>query len=134
VKKIKQIMPANGEYEAVFFSYDDGDLFCEPVLCWALVSETPYAEKDDEDDEKRYIEGQVIFVNGCNIVGVYDFPQCAGIQDLHGEIGFLGYLNTRLPESARKDQMEYFKKEAAGLMAMRRSGRLPAQDRVWDSK
>ena len=130
MKKIVQIMSANGEFEAVFFSYDDGDLFCEPVLCWALVSETPYAEKDDEDDEKRYIEGQVIFVNGCNIVGVYDLPQCAGIQDLHGEIGFLGYLNTRLPEKGRGEQMEYFKKEAENLMEMRKSGRFPAHDRI----
>ena len=64
MKKIVQIMSANGEFEAVFFSYDDGDLFCEPVLCWALVSETPYAENGDESEEKRYIEGQVIFMNG----------------------------------------------------------------------
>ena len=130
MKKIVQIMPANGEYEAVFFSYDDGELFTEPVLCWALVSETPYAEKDDEDDEKRYIEGQVIFVNGCSIVGVYDLPECAGIQDLHGEIGFLGYLNTRLPEKYRREQMGYFKKEAEGLMAMRKSGPLRVHDRI----
>jgi len=54
-------MPANGEYEAVFFSYDHGDLFTEPVLCWTLISETPYAENGHESEEKRYIEGQVIF-------------------------------------------------------------------------
>ena len=130
VKKIVQIMPANGEYEAVFFSYDDGGLFTEPVLCWALISETPYAENGDESEEKRYIEGQVIFMNGCNITGVYDLPQCPGISELHGEIGFLGYLNTRLPENAKKDQMEYFKREAEGLIAMRRAGCLPAQDRI----
>ena len=123
MKKIVQIMPWPEGWEAVFFSYDDGELFCEPVLFWALVSETPYA--DDDDEEKRYIEGQVIFVNGCNIVGVYDLPQCAGIHDLHGEIGFLGYLNTRLPEKYRREQMEYFKKEAEGLMRMRKSGHLP---------
>jgi hypothetical protein len=29
MKKIIQIMPANGEYEAVFFSYDTGDLFTD---------------------------------------------------------------------------------------------------------
>jgi len=74
VKKIVQIMPWPEGWEAVFFSYDDGELFCEPVLFWALVSETPYVENDDGDEEKRYIEGQVIFVNGCNIVGVYDLP------------------------------------------------------------
>ncbi len=51
MKKIVQIMPSYGEFEAVFFSYDDGDLFCEPVLCWALVSETPYVEDGDEDEE-----------------------------------------------------------------------------------
>jgi hypothetical protein len=140
MRRILQIMQACDGWEAGFFSYDDGDLFCEPVLCWALVSETLYAGRsvprkprlegvelhnDDEDDEKRYIEGQVIFVSGCNIVGVYGLPQYPEIQDLHGEIGFLGYLNTRLPEKYRREQMEYFKKEAEGLMEMRKSGRLP---------
>ena len=42
VKKMVQIMPWPEGWEAVFFSYDDGELFCEPVLFWASVSETPY--------------------------------------------------------------------------------------------
>jgi hypothetical protein len=88
-----------------------------------LVSETPYA--DNEEEEKTYIEGQVLIVNGCNIVGVYDFPECPGIHDLHGNIGFLGYLNTRLPEKYRRQQMEYFKKEAEGLIRLRKSSHLP---------
>ena len=104
-------MQACDEWEAVFFSYDDGELFCELVLCWALVSETPYVENGDEE---RYVEGQVLVEKGSDIGGVYDLPQCAGVSDLHGEIGFLGYLNTRLPEKSRKEQMEYFKKEAGG--------------------
>ena len=74
MKKIIQIMPANGEYEAVFFSYDTGDLFTEPLLCWALISENPCAEDDDEPEEKRYIEGQVIFKNGCSITGCCTTP------------------------------------------------------------
>jgi len=86
------------------------------------VSETPYA--DNNEEEKTYIEGQVSFENGCNIVGVYDFPECPGIRDLYGNIGFLGYLNTRL-QRYRREQMEYFKKEAEGLMEVRKSGHLP---------
>jgi hypothetical protein len=123
VKKIVQITPKPEGWEAVFFSYDGGELFRESVLFWALLSETPYVDNDEE--EKTYIEGQVLFENGCNIVGVYDFPQCPGIHDLHGNIGFLGYLNTRLPEKYRRQQMEYFKKEAEGLMKIRKSGHLP---------
>jgi len=46
------------------------------------MSETPYVENDDEDEEKRYIEGQVIFVNGCNIVDVYDLPQRTCMEKL----------------------------------------------------
>jgi hypothetical protein len=42
MKKILQIMPACDGWEAVFFNYDDGELFCDPVICWALVSERPY--------------------------------------------------------------------------------------------
>ena len=42
-----------------------------------------------EEEEKRYIEGQVLFENGFDIGGVYDQPE---------NIGFLGYLNTKLPE------------------------------------
>jgi hypothetical protein len=36
MKKILQIMQACDGWEAVFFSYDDGGLFFEPVICSAL--------------------------------------------------------------------------------------------------
>jgi hypothetical protein len=36
MKRILQIMQACDGWEAVFFSYDDGELFCETVICWAL--------------------------------------------------------------------------------------------------
>ena len=70
-------------------------------------------------------KGEVLVQNGYNIVGVYYLPKCAGKRDLHGDTGFLGYLNTRLPERYRREQIEYFKKEAEGLMRMRKSGHLP---------
>jgi hypothetical protein len=54
-------MQACDGWEAVFFSYDDGELFCETVICWALVSERPYVENGK--DEERYIEGQVLDLN-----------------------------------------------------------------------
>jgi len=53
---------------------------------------------------------------GSDIGGVYDPPE---------DIGFLGYLNTKLPEKNRKEQMEYFKKQAKDLMEIRKSGHLP---------
>lgn len=93
MKKILQIMQACDGWEAVFFSYDDGEVFCEPVVCWALVSERPYVENGE--DEERYIEGQVLVEKGSDIGGVYDLPE---------NIGFLGYLNTKLPEKNRKEQ------------------------------
>jgi hypothetical protein len=44
MKKIIQIMPACDGWEALFFSYDDGELFCDPILLGGgpLVSERPY--------------------------------------------------------------------------------------------
>ena len=104
----------HGGWEAAFFSYDDGELFCETVICWALVSERPYVENGK--DEERYIEGQVLAEKGSDIGGVYDLPE---------DIGFLGYLNTKLPEKNRKEQMDHFKKQAEDLMEIRRSGHLP---------
>jgi hypothetical protein len=46
MKKILQIMQACDGWEAVFFSYDGEELFCEPVICWALVSERPYVGRN----------------------------------------------------------------------------------------
>ena len=57
MKKILQIASAC-EWEAVFFSYNGGELFREPVVCWALMSERPYVENGP--DEERYVEGQVL--------------------------------------------------------------------------
>ncbi|OGP88645.1 MAG: hypothetical protein A2157_16450 [Deltaproteobacteria bacterium RBG_16_47_11] len=110
MRKILQIMQACDGWEAVFFSYDDGELFCETVICWALMSERPYVE--DGKDEERYIEGQVLVEKGSDIGGVYDQPE---------NIGFLGYLNTKLPEKNRKEQMDHFKDQAKDLMEIRSS-------------
>ena len=47
------------------------------------------------------------------------------MRTLHGDIAFLGYQDTRLPEKCRMEQMEYLKKMAEELMELRRSGHLP---------
>ncbi len=122
MKKLTQIMAWPEGWEAVFFSYNDRELFFEPVFCWALVSEKPY---ENEEEEKTYIEGQLMAGNGGGITGVFDFPHCAAMCRLHGDIVFMGYHNTRLPETCRREQMEYFKKAAEELMELRRSGHLP---------
>jgi len=54
--------------------------------------------------------------NGSKIVGVYDVPE---------NIGFVGYLNTKLPEEKIKERMDYFKEQAKQLMEMKKSGHLP---------
>ena len=87
----------------------------EPVLCWALVSERPYVENGE--DKERYIEGQVVINNGSKIGGVYDVPE---------NIGFWGYLYTKLPEKNRKEHMDHFKNQAKDLIEIRKSGHLPA--------
>lgn len=87
-----------------------------------MVSERPY---ENEEEERTYIEGQVMAGNGGGITGVFDFPHCAAMCRLHGDIVFMGYRNTRLPETWRREQMEYFKKAAEELMELRRSGHLP---------
>lgn len=78
------------------------------------MSERPYVENGP--DEERYIEGQVLFEKGSDIGGVYDLPE---------DIGFLGYLNTKLPEKNRKEQMDHFKDQAKDLIEIRKSGHLP---------
>jgi hypothetical protein len=78
------------------------------------MSERPYVE--DGEDEERYIEGQVLVEKGIGIGGVYDLLE---------NIGFLGYLNTRLPEKNRKEQMDRFKDQTKDLMGIRKSGHLP---------
>jgi len=87
-----------------------------------LVSEKPY---ENENEEKTYIEGQIMVGNGGGITGVFDLPQCAAMRELHGDIVFMDYHNTRLPEKCRREQMEHLKKAAEELMELRRSGHLP---------
>jgi hypothetical protein len=116
-KKLRIIRSCNG-WVGVFFSYDNGELFSEPIVCWALVSERPYVENGE--DEERYIEGQVLIDKGTDIGGVNDLPD---------NIGFVGYLNTALPEEEIKERMAYFRDQAKQLMEIRKAGHLPA-DRI----
>jgi len=117
MRKIPQQIVATCEgWEAVFFSYDDGELFSEPIVCWAFVSERPYVENGE--DEERYIEGQVLIDKGTDIGGVNDLPD---------NIRFVGYLNTALPEGKTKERMDYFKEEGKQLMEIRKSSRLPGK-------
>ncbi len=54
--KIPQEIVATCEgWEAVFFSYNDGELFNEPIVCWAFMAERPYAENGEY--EEGYLEG-----------------------------------------------------------------------------
>ena len=39
-----------------------------------------------------------------------------GINDTPEDIGFLGYLNTKLAEKNRKEQMDCFREQAKDLM------------------
>lgn len=116
-------MPWPEGWEAVFFSYDERELFSKPVFCWALVSERPYVENGEE--EKTCIEGQIMVGDGGGITGVFDLRQCGAIRELHGDIVFIDYCNTRLPEKCRRKQMEGFKKATEELMELRRSGHIP---------
>ena len=52
-------------------------------------------ELHNGSDEERFIEGQVLVEKESDIGGVYDLPE---------HIGFLGHLNTKLPEKNRKEQ------------------------------
>lgn len=117
-KTLQQIVSTCEGWQAVFLSYDDGKLFREPIVCWAFMSERPYVE--DGEDEERYVEGQVAFNGGNKIIGVYDVPE---------NIGFLGYLNSKLPEEEIEDRLDHFKDQANQLMEIRRSGHLPV-DRI----
>ncbi len=67
------------------------------------------------EDEERYIEGQVLIDKGTDIGGVNDLPD---------NIGFVGYLNTALPEEEIKERMDHFKDQVEQLMKIRKSGHL----------
>lgn len=49
--------------------------------------------------------------NGGGIAGVFDLPQCVARRKLHGDIVFIDYYDTRLPEKWRREQLEYLKKK-----------------------
>jgi len=68
---------------------------------------------------------RLLGINEGDITGVFELPQCAATQKLHGDIVFMDYRNMRLPEKCRREQMEYLKKMAEELMEIRRSSHLP---------
>ena len=74
------------------------------------MSEKPYVE--DCEDEERYIEGQVLIDKGTDIGGVNDLPD---------DIGFLGYLYSKLPREKIKMRMDCFKTQARQLIELRKS-------------
>jgi hypothetical protein len=115
-KILQQIVATCEGWEAVFFSYRDGELFREPIICWAFVSDRPYIENGA--DEERYLEGMVVINDRIRIGGINDTPD---------DIGFLGYLYTKLPKNKIKERMDYFKDQANQLMKIRTSGRSPAR-------
>ena len=56
-------------------------------------------------------------------------PGSAGSNDTPDDIGFLGYLYSKLPREKMKIRMDYFKDQAKQLMKIRKSGHLPV-DRI----
>ena len=109
-KVLQQIVATCEGWEAVFFSYDDGELFREPVVCWAFMTETPYVHNGVEVE--RYLEGMV--ANGGSKIG--------GINDTPDDIAFVGYLYAKVPRKKIKERMDYFKDQARQLMEIRKSG------------
>ncbi len=110
-KVLQQIVATCEGWEGVFFSYNDGELFREPIICWAFVSDRPYLENGA--DEERYLEGMVVINDRIRIGGINDTPD---------DIGFLGYLFSKLPKKKLKERMDYFKDQARQLMKIRESG------------
>jgi len=45
-RMLQQIVPTCEGWEAVFFSYDDGELFREAIVCWGFLSERPYVGRN----------------------------------------------------------------------------------------
>ncbi len=99
---------------AVFFSYNDGKIFHEPIVCWAFVSERPHVENGA--DEEKYFEGMVVIDDGTKVGGINETPN---------DVGFLGYLYTKQPKKTIKERMDHFKDLAQQLMKIRESGRRP---------
>ena len=50
-RKLQQIVPTCEGWEAVFLSYDHGELFREPIVCWGFMSERRHVK--DAEDEAR---------------------------------------------------------------------------------
>ena len=48
-RMVLQFVPMREGWEAVFFSYDDGELFREPIVCWGFMSERPHVEDAEEE-------------------------------------------------------------------------------------
>ena len=72
IRILQQMVATCEGWEAVFLSYKDGELFREPVVCWAFISDRPYLENGP--DEERYVEGMVVVNNGSRIGGINDTP------------------------------------------------------------
>jgi hypothetical protein len=115
-KNLQQIVASCEGWETVFFSYKNGEIFRETILCWAFMSDRPYLE--NVEDEERYLEGVVVINNGSRIGGIDDTP-C--------DIGFLGYLYAKQPRQKIKERMDYFKDQAQQLMKIRKSGHRPGK-------
>ncbi len=113
-KELQQMVSAYEGWEAVFFSYNDGNLFRQPIICWAFVSERPHVENGV--DEEKYFEGMVLVDDGTQIGGINETPD---------DIGFLGCLYTKQSRKKIKERMDYFKDQASQLMKIRTSGHLP---------
>ena len=80
------------------------------------MSDRPYLENGA--DEERYLEGMVVINDRIRIGGINDTPD---------DIGFLGYLYSKLPKKKIKERMDYFKDQAQQLMKIRKSGHRPAK-------
>ena len=115
-RMLQQVVPTCEGWEAVLFSYDDGELFREPIVCCAFMSERPYVENGE--DEEKYLEGMVVTDNGTRIGGINDTPD---------DTGFLGYLYSKLPKKKITERMDYFKDQANQLMKIRKSGHRPGK-------
>jgi hypothetical protein len=63
------------------------------------------------------------------MVVINDRIRIGGINDTPDDIGFLGYLYSKLPKKKIKERMDYFRGQAKQLMEIRKSGHL-SEDRT----
>ncbi len=59
------------------------------------------------------------------MVVINDRIRIGGINDTPDDIGFLGYLYTKLPKKKIMERMDYFKDQAKQLMEIREAGHFP---------